>query len=308
MVTSVYDQKSITLYDALQTLREGNNIKKANENQISIAKLLSNPDYPKKLEEEFWRLKRSLDPPKELSLPYSDNKVRKQVLVSRVCSIYPLLDPEKAVYKVMRGTYNDDKLRMHQTDKYGTNYTLEEGKGILLYPFAIEYLVVPYRTSVLNDETRGEPIDRSSKFIGSINYSFSTRSNEFEGDYQWDDKDGYPLTSTSMTDILDVLDFRFYNYSNSKIKIPSVIIVNIVSPRIDYHGHDKSRIDTHAFSETIIEASKKIADSVQTFRAAGFKFHKERYHDTISENKKVKKKPGDIVRAFIESTMRGEHT
>jgi hypothetical protein len=180
LVTGVYDQKSITLYDALQTLREGNNIKKANENQISIAKLLSNPDYPKKLEEEFWRLKRSLDPPKELSLPYSDNKVRKQVLVSRVCSIYPLLDPEKAVYKVMRGTYNDDKLRMHQTDKYGTNYTLEEGKGILLYSFAIEYLVVPYRTSVLNDETTGEPIDRSSKFIGSINYSFSTRSNEFE--------------------------------------------------------------------------------------------------------------------------------
>ena len=56
-VTSVYDQKSITLYDALQRLREGNNIKKSNENQISIAKFLSNPDYSKKLEEVFWHLK-----------------------------------------------------------------------------------------------------------------------------------------------------------------------------------------------------------------------------------------------------------
>ena len=86
------------------------------------------------------------------------------------------------------------------------------------------------------------------------------------------------------------------------------IIVNIVAPRVDYHGHYKSRIDTHAFSETIIDATKKIADSVQTFRAAGFKFHKERHHDTIPENKKVKKKPEDIVREFIESRMRGEHT
>ncbi len=99
-----------------------------------------------------------------------------------------------------------------------------------------------------------------------------------------------------------------YFYSDSKIKIPSVIIVNIVSPRVDYHGHDKSRIDTHAFSETIIEASKKIAESVQTFRAAGSTFHKERQHDTIPENKKPKKKPEDIVKAFIESRMRGEHT
>jgi hypothetical protein len=81
-VTSIYDQKSITLYDALQRLREGNNIKKTDENQISIAKFVLNPDYPKKLEEEFWRLKRTLDPPKDLSLPYSDNKARKQVLVT----------------------------------------------------------------------------------------------------------------------------------------------------------------------------------------------------------------------------------
>ena len=110
-----------------------------------------------------------------------------------------------------------------------------------------------------------------------------------------------------MTDILKALGFRFYDYSDSKIRIPSIIIVNIVSPRVDYHGHDKSRIDTHAFCETIIDASKKIADSVQTFRAAGFKFIKERHHGAIQENKKMKK-PEDIVRAFIESRMKGEHT
>ena len=111
-----------------------------------------------------------------------------------------------------------------------------------------------------------------------------------------------------MTDILKALRFQFYNYSDSKIKIPSVIIVNIVSPRVDYHGHDKYRIDTHAFSETIIETAKKIAESVQTFHAAGFKFIKERCHNTIPKNKQPKKKPEDIVRAFIENRIRGEHT
>ena len=204
MITSIYDQESITVYDVLQRLREGNNIKKNDENQISIAKLLLNPNYPKKLEELFWHLKNLLDPPKELSLPYSDNKVRKQALVSRVCSLYPLVDSEKAVYKVMRGTYNDDKLRkiMHQSDKYDTTYTLEKDKGILRYPFAIEFLVVPYKTSALNDKTTGEPINRSSKFIGSVNYSLSPRSNEFDGDYQWYDKHGNAMMSTILFNII----------------------------------------------------------------------------------------------------------
>jgi hypothetical protein len=298
-VTSVYDQNSITLYDVLQGLREGNNIKKTDENQMSIAQFLLNPDYPKKLEEEFWHLKGTLDPPRELSLPYSE--VRKQALVSRVCSIYPLLDPDNAVYKVMRGIYNDDRLQkiMHQSDMYGTIYRLEEGKGILRYPFAIEFLVIPYKTSALNDDTTGEPIDRSSIFIGSVNYSFSPRSNEFEGYFQWYDKDGHPMTSTSMTDILSALRFRFYDHSDSKTKIPSVIIVNIVSPRVDYHGHDKSRIDTHAFSETIIEAAKKIAGSVQTFRGAGFIFTKERHHDIIPENKS-KVTPESLVEKLLK--------
>lgn len=307
LITSVYNQELISLYDVLQRLREGNNIKKTDENQMCIAKFLSNPDYPKKLEDKFWHLKRTLSPQSELSLPYSGNKVRKQAIVSRVCSIYPHLDPDKAVYKVMRGTYNDDKLRkvIHERNEYGTTYILEKDKNILRYPFAIEFLVVPYKISALNDETTQEPIDRSSKFIGVVNYSLSSRTNE--GDYQWSDKHGYRVTSTSMTDILKALGFRFYDYSDSKIKIPSVIIVNIVSPRVDYHGHDKSRIDTHAFSETIIETSKKISDSVQTFRAAGFKFIKERNHGTVLEDKKLKK-PEDIVRAFIESRMKGEHT
>ena len=181
-------------------------------------------------------------------------------------------------------------------------YTSGRGRGILEYPFAVEFLVLPYKASSLSDE-EGNSIDRASKFIGSVNYSLSPRSNEFDGDYQWYDKHGYSMTSTSMKGILEKYGFAFYEYSDSKVKIPSIIIVNIVSPRVDYHGHDKSRIDTHAFSEMIIEAAKKIADSIQTFRAAGFIFTKERHHDTIPENKS-KVTPESLVEELLKERMR----
>ena len=277
-------------------------MKKTDENQISIAQFLSNSDYPKKLEEFYHELKGTLRPPKELSLPYTNNKERKTALISRVCNLYSnLLAADRAFYKVFRGFYEDKKSKKiwSKSESWGklvNSYTIKHGGGILQYPFAIEVLAIPYKTTILNDE------DKASEFIGSINYSLSPRSNEFDGDYEWYDKHGYSMSSTSMRHILKDLGFHFYDYSDSKAKIPSIIIVNIVSPRIDYHGHDKSRVDTHAFSETIIEAAKKISDTIQTFRAAGFVFHKERQHDKIPENK-AKVTPESLVEVLLRKRM-----
>jgi hypothetical protein len=68
----------------------------------------------------------------------------------------------------------------------------------------------------------------------------------------------------------------------------------LVSPRVDYHGHDKSKIDTKPFAEKIIAAVKKTAEQVQTFRAAGFRFEKPtkistrgwRSYTPVRENKR----------------------
>ncbi|HET7284729.1 MAG TPA: hypothetical protein VFI70_08595 [Nitrososphaeraceae archaeon] len=112
--TSVYDKKSTKVYDVLRRFREGFILKKTDENQISIEELLSSEDYTKKLEQYYYDLTNILDPSKELSLPYGNNKERKESLVSRVCEnlLDPkyrfLLDSEKAVYKSVRGRYNDD--------------------------------------------------------------------------------------------------------------------------------------------------------------------------------------------------------
>jgi hypothetical protein len=84
-----------------------------------------------------------LPPPKELSLPYSNNKERKSTLISRVCNLYPnLLDGEKVFYKIFLGLYDDKVLKKiwSKTESRGklvdTN-SYEHGKGILQYPFAI---------------------------------------------------------------------------------------------------------------------------------------------------------------------------
>ena len=144
---------------------------------------MSMSDYHTRLEKIFWDMRESLPYPKKLSLPY-EHEPRKDILTSRLCSLYPLLDPTKAAYKIIHGNYDDHKM--------------------LQYPLAIESLAVPYR----NDSLVGN-IHRGSRFIGSVNYSLSPKSNEFEGDYSWfDKKREFTQYAYSMKDILQTLGFR----------------------------------------------------------------------------------------------------
>jgi hypothetical protein len=126
----------------------------------------------------------------------------------------------------------------------------------------------------------------------------------FDGNYSWWDKRlKYDAEASSMKGILQVCGFRFDDYCDSKVKIPSIIVVNLVSPRVDYHGHDKSRIDTQTFNQTIIDAAKKIADYTRTFRAAGFRFYSEKRHDQAAKNVGMTAK--DLVRHFLDRIRTG---
>ena len=179
-------------------------------------------------------------------------------------------------------------------------YTYQKGKGILQYPFAIEIVSIPYKTSILND------LDRSGKFIGAVNYSISPRSNAFDGDYRWDDKKlHYDSNADSMKSILQTHGFAFRDYSDSKIKIPSIILVNLISPRVDYHGHDKSRIDTQSFTQTIIAAAQKIAKDTRTFRGAGFIFTSEKQHDMAPLEKANRVTVKDVLNKFLDRIRTG---
>ena len=274
-ITSVHDKDNTSVYDVLRTFREGTQSPKTAATQISIGELLSDPERDKKIERLYYALKKVLPPPNRLSLPYSNIKSeeRKRTLVERIAQIYGSnnLDSKKAIYKVIHDIFNDDNLRQI-LDHDGKTYTYERGKGILHFPFAIEIIAIPFSNGLIENSE-----DQGTRFIGSVNYSISPRGNKFDGEYEWNDKNkkSYGMRANNITAIFNRYNFEFWRTAESKTKLPCIIVANLICPRIDYHGHDKSRIDTQPFAKGIIEAARKIAEEVQTFKAAGYVFYKK---------------------------------
>ena len=245
---TVYDKQSNLVYDVLKQHREGSNLKKTDDNRMSIADLMLDSDRHKKIEGFYHQLDSVMGPPKRLSLPYpiNDFNKRKQPLVYRITHLYPeLLDADKAVYKAANGFHDGD------------GYTL------LHYPFMFEVVAVPFNDKALDNNT-----NRATEFFGFVNYSISPKGNNFEGKYEWYDKNWKwsPKTAHDIIGFLEHLKFEFEEYSASMTKLPCIIVANLVSPRIDYHGHDKSRIDTAPFVETIMSTIRKMAEGIRTFR------------------------------------------
>jgi hypothetical protein len=242
----------IQVYDFLMTYREGSNIRKASENEISVAELLSLPDQnrEKKIEHYYNQLKSTLSPPERLMLPYTTNKVeRKNALIERCHRLYDNLDKNKsrASYRVIHGKYEDKKKKVS-------------------YPYFFEILAIPF------DNPRSA--DNNVTFIGAVNYSISPKedSNLFEGDYnQYVPVDAY----SKPRNILGILEtFGFHDYANDSAKIPCLIVANLVTLRREPHGQDKSRIDVTPFAGTIVRAVEKLASDIKSYRAVGIRFNK----------------------------------
>jgi hypothetical protein len=241
----------IRIYDLLQTYREGSNLRKTAEHEISVADLSALPEQirNKKIESFYKQLKSALPSPERLVLPYTTNKEeRKSALIERCRRLYNNLDKdnEKASYRVIHGKYNDENIS---------------------YPYFFEILAIPFKDP--------RTADHNMIFIGAVNYSVSPKedSNVFEGDYSKYiyDADIYSKTK----DIIGVLNaYGFSSYAHEHAKIPCLIIANLVTPRREPHGQDKSRIDITPFAKTIVEAVGKLAKGIKTYRAVGIRFQK----------------------------------
>lgn len=284
-ITSVYDQKATMVYDVLRTFKEGTQMAKTPDTQISVEELMQDPDKDKKIESLFHRLKQILKPPEKPSLPYSHIKPeeRKKALIDRITQLYPkgYLDTNKGAYRLIHGNHKDSTSIVH-------------------YPFAFEIIAIPLSDDILEQDT-----NRPTEFIGSVNYSISPRGNIFEGNYEWYDKKGdYTKTAHDIKSILSRCGFEFYAYSGPKVKLPCIIAANLVSPRIDYHGQAKSRIDTRPFSSAIIEGISKIAQEIQTFRAAGYEFYTEREVREFSRPKREKTRVLDVIEELLRERQR----
>jgi hypothetical protein len=273
-IVNVHDKNSVTVYDVLRTYREGSNFPKTEETSVSVADLIPDSEKNKKIERWYKQLKKVLGPSEELSLPYTTtNQDRKNALISRIAQLHDIdIANEnkkiKPVYKVIRGSYKDDRFRKIWVDG-GKAYREEKGRGIIQFPFVFEILAVPLK----------EPLKNETEFIGAVNYSVSPLENSFDGDYtDFDEKSDYRENAKNILEVLQ--HFGFHRYYGSKSKISCIIIANLVTPRRDPHGYDKSRIDTQPFAGTIGEAVRRVADEVPTFRAAGYKFPDESNYST----------------------------
>jgi hypothetical protein len=285
LITSVHDKQSTSIYDIFKQSRDGTNLEKTDDNKISVAQLLLYPYKHKRIEQWYYQLRSALPPPKRLSLPYpvNDFNKRKQPIIDRIVQIYPnQLNPEKAVYKVTHGFY--------------------EGKGIS-YPFVFEVVAVPYDRESLKDTT--ESTRPHTKFFGYVNYTISPKSNKFEGKYEWYNKEGELKGASNIVELLDRMNFSFYG-PNSRTRVPCIVAANLVSPRIDYDGHDKSRINTEHFTDVIIKTVKKVAEDIPTYLGIGLRMTSERKHKfelTGSDSEYTAKQ---LLRKFLQERIRRE--
>jgi hypothetical protein len=282
-IENVHNKANTSIYDRIQQLREGTNMKMTPDNEISIAELIADANKDKKMEKLFWQLRAVLPPAEKLSLPYTtNNEHRKEALVKRIARLYDgKLNTKKAVYKPVDGFHKNE---------------------VVAYPFVFEIIAIPFTDESINNNKDWV----KSTFKGSVNYSVSPKGNIFEGDYEWEDPkkttEFQSPTAHTASGILNVYNFYFYKHADARAKLPCVIFANLVTPRVDYHGADKSRIDTTPFAETIIKACKKVANDIQTFKAAGYEFQTKSSR-TFTPAKEKKKTIEDIMTELIKSWM-----
>ncbi|MGH9925622.1 MAG: hypothetical protein ACRD5B_09615, partial [Nitrososphaeraceae archaeon] len=246
----------VEVYKILQTYREGSNLHKTAEHELTLAELAALPEDKRnnRLERFYNQLKKAIpSPPEKLILPYTTNRdERKSALMARLTRLYDNLDNDKskASYKSIHGRPYEDKM-----DKTS-------------YPYFFEILAVPFKDP--------RTADHNMIFIGAVNYSISPKenSNLFEGDYSRYIYDSGSY-STTTKDIVGALEaYGFSSYAHDTAKIPCVIIANLVTPKRKPHGQDKSRIDITPFTGTFIQAIKRLTTDIKTYRALGIHFSK----------------------------------
>jgi hypothetical protein len=212
----------------------------------------------------YKELKNALPPQKNLSIPYTANrKDRVKTLVTRVAELYRIDKDKDPSYRIELGYYDD---------------------GIVKYPFAFEILGIPL----------ANPKEDKTKFIGAINYSISPNNIRFEGEYHTNGQ-----IDKNMDELLRT--FGFHKHSAKKSRLPCVIIGNLITPRRDPHGYDKSLLDTKPFALTIITAIKKMAYDIPTLRAAGYIMRSKDDDYRSARQKKINRKISakDLLRRFL---------
>jgi hypothetical protein len=270
MLYAIHDKSKPTVYQIIRKFREWSRVPKSKVPDLDVPLnqfLASKNDsqLQKKIASLYLRLRTKGEitkSPDKLSLPYTIKDERRKALAARLAKLYHHipLDESAAVYEVL-----------HSVAKERDNAS---GRQLISYAYAIEVIAVPYFEQAVSDAL--DPDDVKSHYVaGAINYSVSPEDNIFAGYYTWYDKakkkDGSSLYANSVKDILEIYNFVFRPYDSNKqtSKLPCVIAINLISPKLIYKSEGKSDVDVMPFRDTLPKVIAAVARRIKTFRAAG---------------------------------------
>jgi 5S rRNA maturation endonuclease (ribonuclease M5) len=215
------DNNDLVVYDVLySTFREATNMPRSQITQMTVGQLKHSTDSIDKLYDE---LRNSMSPPAALTLPFDViKKVRTKALEHRVSDIYGSFKEMK--YKSTTGFYSD-------------------GKGTQI-PFYFEIAIFHDVWKLQNNNL---------VFRQAINGSAipNTGWTPFSGcKFEWTTKGS--KNKYISNSIYDIFAHFGYAYSKDKCRKPhSLIIANLICPKIDYQSYGKSRINFSPFADEV---------------------------------------------------------
>ena len=288
----VFNREKTTLYKVLKTFRETTQISRARflsdlgiDVDMSVEEFLQKhkDDYNKKTDSLYYYLRDALPPATELSLPYYappeiTRQMRTETLAQRITKVFDQdgnkYDPDRAVYKIVRGE-NSRSIKGMTPDGSGD---LE-----IRYPYAVEIIAIPMKRNYLYYGI--DDIDlltkEKCKFIGAINNCVSPKDTKFRDfgrkRYGWlireDDPQMEEIEADDAEDVLAAAGFPFPGFEvKPRTKIPCIIAINLISPKLDYIGTSKTDIDVGPFIEAIkqaVEAVVREKGVIRTYKGVG---------------------------------------
>jgi hypothetical protein len=223
------DNNDSTVYNILyRTFREASNMPKSEITQTTIGQLKHSPTQ---IDSLYDKLRSSMSAPTTLALPFdiTKKKVRAKALEGRVSNTFGYFKEMK--FRLTNGFYNDG----------------DDGTQIPFY----------FEIAIFHDVKIVQRSGVNLFFLQAINGSAlpTTGGTPFSGfEFEWFTKGSkYTYTSNSIYDIL-----AHFGYSHSKDKAKkhhSLILANLVCPKINYQSYGKSRIDFSPFAHDVAETT-----------------------------------------------------
>ena len=256
----------LQIYNVLYNtrFREVSNLPKAAFPQMTIGQLKQSPKDIEKIYKLLRnRLVTNMGPPAEISLPFNTTQsVRRKAIVDRIKQVG--ISCKLVKYKQKSAYYN-----MTKND--------------VQIPFFYEVTIIHSNF----DDIRANLDLTESLNTSTMPNNYPVFCGDYEDTFEWySGKSDNPQNGTSIMDI-----FRKYGYSHGQEckKKHSIIIANLISPRIDFRSYGKSTIDVMPFAGVIAEITAKAC------RGGG---------GGNSDGNQDKKKASEIFQNYLKGRLR----